>query len=208
MENSRGQARLSAMLAAIGMVVAMVWVWKRLDPDTQDLIVERAVPMAAVVVAVGWGSWMAVRPALRRRRRDQDRAVLLARFNKAQGWEQRRALAFDLVEINDYQLTGLESVADVLKEIFATTLRQCVGDKQHRIRGMAASHLGVLQDPSVVPLLFRALDDDHAYVRGCAALGLGRMRAREAKDKLAVMAKDDWDQTVRSRAREALERIA
>jgi HEAT repeat protein len=73
---------------------------------------------------------------------------------------------------------------------------------------MAASHLGVLQDPRAIPVLLAALEDDHAYVRACAALGLGRMRAREAKDKLAQVMKDDWDQTVRSRAREALERIA
>jgi hypothetical protein len=36
---------------------------------------------------------------------------------------------------------------------------------------------------------------------------LGRLRAIEAKDKLVEVSKDDWDQTVRSRAREALERI-
>jgi hypothetical protein len=33
------------------------------------------------------------------------------------------------------------------------------------------------------------------------------MRAVQAKDKLALMMKDDWDQTVRSRAREAWERM-
>jgi HEAT repeat protein len=51
------------------------------------------------------------------------------------------------------------------------------------------------------------LEDDHAYVRACAALALGRMRAGEAKKKLEQVMQEDWDQTVRSRAREALERI-
>jgi hypothetical protein len=37
---------------------------------------------------------------------------------------------------------------------------------------------------------------------------LGRLNAFEAKDKLTVVMQDDWDQTVRSRAREALERMA
>lgn len=207
MGNDRGQAQLTTILLAIGLIVTAVWVWKRLAPETQDLVVEQAVPIAAFMVAVGWGTWLAVRPLLRKRRRNNRREALLVQFARSRTREQRRALAFELVENNEYQLPGLESVAGPLKEIFAVTLKQAVGDKQHRLRGMAASHLGVLQDPTVVPLLMAALEDDHAYVRGCAALGLGRMRAKEAKDKLAVMAKDDWDQTVRSRAREALERI-
>jgi HEAT repeat protein len=72
---------------------------------------------------------------------------------------------------------------------------------------MAASHLGILQDSTVVPLLVKALEDDHAYVRACAALALGRLRAIETKERLMTVMKDDWDQTVRSRAKEALERM-
>ena len=72
---------------------------------------------------------------------------------------------------------------------------------------MAASHLGVLQDKTVVPLLLKALEDDHAYVRSCAALGLGRLRATETRERLKTLVEEDWDQTVRSRAKEALERM-
>jgi HEAT repeat protein len=72
---------------------------------------------------------------------------------------------------------------------------------------MAASHLGALQDQSVVPLLLKALEDDHPYVRACAALGLGRLRAVETRERLKTIMEHDWDQTVRSRAREALERM-
>jgi HEAT repeat protein len=72
---------------------------------------------------------------------------------------------------------------------------------------MAASHLGVLQDKSSVPLLVKALEDDHAYVRACASLGLGRLRAIDARERLIQVAKDDGDQTVRSRAREALDQM-
>jgi HEAT repeat protein len=53
----------------------------------------------------------------------------------------------------------------------------------------------------------KALEDDHAYVRSCAALGLGRLRAGEAREKLTIAMEKDWDQTVRSRSKEALERI-
>ena len=86
-------------------------------------------------------------------------------------------------------------------------LERALGDKQHRIRGMAASHLGVLNDATVVPLLLKAMEDDPAYVRSSAALGLGRLRASEAKEKLTTAMEGDWDQTVRSRSKEALERI-
>jgi HEAT repeat protein len=65
----------------------------------------------------------------------------------------------------------------------------------------------VLQDQAVVPLLLKALEDDHAYVRSSAALALGRLRASDARAKLEYAMKEDWDQTVRSRAKEALERI-
>ncbi|HMU54813.1 MAG TPA: HEAT repeat domain-containing protein, partial [Nitrospira sp.] len=65
----------------------------------------------------------------------------------------------------------------------------------------------VLQDKSVVPVLIKALEDDHAYVRSCAALGLGRLRAAETRDRLVRLMEEDWDQTVRSRAREAVERM-
>ncbi|TKB86998.1 MAG: HEAT repeat domain-containing protein [Nitrospira sp.] len=124
-----GQANLTTILLLLGLVVSGVWVWKRLSPDMQDLIIDQA------------------------------------------------------------------------------TLKRALGDKQHQVRGMAASHLGVIGDDAAVAHLLAALEDDHAYVRSSAALGLGRLRASAAKDKLAYVSKEDWDQTVRSRAREALERI-
>ena len=116
--------------------------------------------------------------------------------------------AFALHQDPAYTAAGLQSVSPALVEVLISTMKTSVGDKQHRIRGMAASYLGVLQDKQVIPILLKALEDDHAHVRACAALGLGRLQAREAKEKLAVVMKDDWDQTVRSRAREALERMA
>jgi HEAT repeat protein len=59
----------------------------------------------------------------------------------------------------------------------------------------------------VIPVLLKALEDDHAYVRSSAALGLGRLGASEAREKLTTVMEEDWDQTVRSRSKEALERI-
>ena len=132
---------------------------------------------------------------------------LIAAFNQATVQEKKLEIAFALIEVNGYRAKGLESVTPALRDLFATTLERALGDKQHRIRGMAASYLGVLNDATVVPLLLKAMDDDHAYVRSSAALGLGRLRASEAKEKLTTAMEEDWDQTVRSRSKEALERI-
>ncbi len=133
---------------------------------------------------------------------------MIARFEQETLANKRRDLAFELIEVNRYTLKGLEPIAPALVEVLVTTLKTMLGDKQHRIRGMAASYLGVLQDKQVIPILLKALEDDHAHVRACAALGLGRLKAFEAKERLTVVMQDDWDQTVRSRAREALERMA
>lgn len=208
MTDQRGQANLTAILALIGLIVASVWAWKRLTPDTQDLVIEQVVPVAVAVAVAGILGWRVLRRMRRRRARVQMRNRLIARFERETVASKRRELAFELIEVNRYTLRGLESVAPALVEVLVTTLKTALGDKQHRIRGMAASYLGVLQDKQVIPLLLKALEDDHAHVRACAALGLGRLHALEAKDKLTVVMQDDWDQTVRSRAREALERMA
>ena len=208
MTDQRGQANLTAILALIGLIVASVWAWKRLTPDTQDLVIEQVVPVAVAVAVAGILGWRVLRRMRRRRARVQMRNRLIARFERETVASKRRELAFELIEINRYTLRGLESVAPALVEVLVTTLKTELGDKQHRTRGMAASYLGVLQDKQVIPLLLKALEDDHAHVRACAALGLGRLHALEAKDKLTVVMQDDWDQTVRSRAKEALERMA
>ncbi len=163
--------------------------------------------MTAVGLVCALLLFIPIKMLRRQQRRSQERTRLLTLFHRETTHEKRLDLAFVLLENNEYQIDGLEAAVPALKEIFTTTLERALGDKQHRIRGMAASHLGALQDISVVPLLINALDDDHAYVRSCAALGLGRLRAVEARDRLKVVSEQDWDQTVRSRAREALERI-
>lgn len=207
MRDASGQANLTAIAVLLGIIITAVWVWKRLSLETQDYLIDQAIPIALLVAVCLVLVWVIVRTVQARKRRLSRRATLLARFSGEISPEQRLETAFALIEVNNYRIEGLESAVPALKELFATTLHRAIGDKQHRIRGMAASHLGVLQDLSVVPLLVKALDDDHAYVRSCAALALGRLRAIETKERLLTVMKDDWDQTVRSRAKEALERM-
>lgn len=202
-----GQANLTTILLLLGLVVSGVWVWKRLSPDMQDLIIDQALPLAALSLAALAAVWILIGKIIKRRRRNQQRARLIKLFESQTSSEKRLKLAFAVIEVNQYRRVGLESIASQLQELFVTTLKRALGDKQHQVRGMAASHLGVIGDDTAVAHLLAALEDDHAYVRSSAALGLGRLRATAAKDKLAYVSKEDWDQTVRSRAREALERI-
>lgn len=208
MIRQRGQTNLTTILVLIGLIVAAVWAWKRLTPDYQDYLVEGAVPVLLGVIVTAIIVWMILRSIRQRRLRLKTRDRLITRFQGEPSFDKRRELAFQIVETNRYTDEGLESISPELIQVFSSTMKTAVGDKQHRIRGMAASYLGVLQGKQAIPILLKALEDDHAHVRACAALGLGRLRADEAKEKLTTVMRDDWDQTVRSRAREALERMA
>jgi len=202
-----GRTNLVAIGVLVGVMITGVWVWKRLSLDIQEYVIDQAIPMAFAGLVIAAGLWMLVRVYLRRRVQRGERAKLMAAFERATVQEKKLEIAFALIEVNGYRAEGLEPITPALRDLFATTLQQALGDKQHRTRGMAASYLGVLNDNTVIPILLEALEDEHAYVRSCAALGLGRLRASEAKEKLTTAMEEDWDQTVRSRSKEALERI-
>ncbi len=202
-----GHANLTSIFILLGAVIACVWIWKRLDLEMQEYVIDQGIPLAFAGVLIGLAAWVLVRAIRRRQTKRRRRERLMALFQRETARDKQLEAAFALIEVNEYRVEGLEPVIPALKELFSSTLQRALGDKQHRIRGMAASHLGVLQDKSVVPVLIKALEDDHAYVRSCAALGLGRLRATETRDRLVRLMEEDWDQTVRSRAREAVERM-
>src|SRR6267143_1556344 len=166
--NESGNAKLTAIVALVGLTITGVWVWKRLSLNTQEYVIDQAVPMTFAGLVIAAGLLMLIRAFNRRRAQRRECAKLLAAFERTTVQEKKLEIAFALVEVNGYRAKGLESVT---------------------------------------PLLLKALEDDHAYVRSSAALGLGRLRASEAKEKLTTAMEEDWDQTVRSRSKEALERI-
>jgi len=194
-------------LLGLGLIVAGIWVWNHLHFDTQDYIVDEIIPIIGVFIVLSGGIWIGWRKWRIRQDRLKLRDRLIQRFQKEPSPQKQRDLAFTLIEVNQYDAQGLEAIAEPMAKLFIWTLNTALGDKQHRERGMAASYLGILKHSESIPLLIRFLEDDHAHVRACAALALGRMRAQEAKNKLEEKMKEDWDQTVRSRSREALERI-
>jgi len=208
LDNQQGQANLTMALALVIIVVGGIWIWNHLDFDTQDFIVDEVVPILFLSLALTIITWVNVRKVKRTKNKKNQRDVLIQKFAGEKAPRKRFDLASQLIELNDYQLEGLESVAADMAEVFLYTFKRSLGNKQHRVRGMAASYLGIVQHRESIPLLIKALEDDHAYVRGCAALALGRMRATEAKAKLEYTMKEDWDQTVRSRSREAVERMS
>jgi hypothetical protein len=207
LQRGSGNVNLTAIILLVGTIITSVWVWKRLSLETQDFVIDQAIPLVAFGFAVLILLILLWRAFRHRQFNRQERDRLLEQFQKEAKREKQLEIAFAMIEVNKYRVEGLESAVPMLKDLFVTTMQRAVGDKQHRVRGMAVSHLGVLEDKTVVPLLVKALEDDHAYVRSCAALALGRLRAIEAKERLMTVMKDDWDQTVRSRAKEALERM-
>lgn len=194
-------------LLVLGLIVAGIWIWNHLTFDTQDYITDEIIPILGGVLVLGTGLWIGIKKWRVRKERLQLRNRLVQRFQKEPSPQKRRDLAFTLIEVNQFEAEGLDAVTEPMAELFIWTLKTSLGDKQHRIRGMSASYLGILKHQPSIPLLIRALEDDHAHVRACAALALGRMRAQDAKAKLEEKMKEDWDQTVRSRSQEALERI-
>ena len=196
-----------AGLLVVGLIVAGFWGWNHLNFDTQDYIIDEIIPILIVSLFAGLALWVGYRKWRTKKERLELRDRLIQRFQQEPSPQKKRDLAFTLVEVNQYEVEGLDTLVEPMAEVFIWTLNTALGDKQHRIRGMAASYLGILQHQKSIPLLMKALEDDHAHVRACAALALGRMRAQEAKEKLQYTMKEDWDQTVRSRSREAFERL-
>jgi len=85
--------------------------------------------------------------------------------------------------------------------------------KSFKIRTYAAQKLGKLAlqgkrgQPQVIRSLRKGLSDDHALVRGAAARGLGRHRARSALSELSFLAKRDGNRFVRQKAATAIKNI-
>ncbi len=202
-----GQASLTSVLFLLALIVGGMWGWSHLSFDTQDIIIEEVIPVLLAVLLVGILMWRVIKTVRDRKHRLQRRDQLMEKFKQERSRQKKFDIVVALVELNNYELAGLEPLATEMAEVCVALFKRSIGDKAHRIRGIAASHLGTLQHRDSIPLLMRALEDDHAYVRSSAALALGRMRAMEAKEKLKYTMKEDWDQTVRSRSREAVDRM-
>ena len=99
---------LTLLAVLIVLIITGVWVWKRLSLDTQDYLVDQAVPMAASGLAIVIMLFILIRTIFRRRTKHRERAKLLTMFERETTHDKRRDLAFSLLEINAYRIDGLE----------------------------------------------------------------------------------------------------
>ena len=112
---------MTTIFILLGMVVSGVWIWKRLSPDAQDLILDQA-PAAGgrdddCVSSFGcWSASFAGGVSETRRTR------LITLFEKQTVAEKRLRWRSPLIEVNEYRREGLEEIAPQLQEVFLTTL--------------------------------------------------------------------------------------
>ena len=52
-----GRTNLAAIAVLVGLVIAGVWVWKRLSLDTQEYVIDQAIPMAFAGLVIAAGLW-------------------------------------------------------------------------------------------------------------------------------------------------------
>jgi len=116
---------------------------------------------------------------------------------------QKRA-ALWLIEHDRNYPRRLDDAGPALIEVLIRVMK---ADTEKLDRARAANGLGVLGNPHAIPALLGATNDEYPYVRAEAALALGKLRARPAEKRLRELIEDDWDPSVRGRAKEALERI-
>ena len=102
-----GQTNLTAIAVLVGLVITCVWVWKRLSLDTQEYVIDQAIPMAFAGLVITAGLLMLVRAFNRRRAQRRERAKLLAAFERATVQEKKLEIAFALIEVNGYRAEGL-----------------------------------------------------------------------------------------------------
>ena len=78
-----GQTNLVAIGILVGLVITGVWVWKRLSFDTQDYVVDQAIPVAFAGLVIAAGLFLLVRAFIRHWGQRRERAKLIAAFNQA-----------------------------------------------------------------------------------------------------------------------------
>src|SRR5207244_11481914 len=95
-----GQANLTATLLLVGLILAVVWIWKRLPLVTQNYLVERVMLLALLGVAVVMFVWVVARLLHRRCVNRRERDSLVKRFGGEPSPEKRLDLAFEAIELD------------------------------------------------------------------------------------------------------------
>lgn len=86
--HDQGPINPAWLIVVIGFIVAGVWIWKRLSLETQDYIVDQAVPMAAMGIVSALLLFIPFSALRRRRAKSKERTRLLALFDQATAQEK------------------------------------------------------------------------------------------------------------------------
>ena len=83
------------------LIIIAVWTWKRISAETQDYIVDQAVPMTIIGIVSTLFLSIPIRMLRRRQVRAQERARLLTLFYRETVQEKQLELVFALLENNE-----------------------------------------------------------------------------------------------------------
>src|SRR5256885_11355507 len=102
-----GQANLTATLLLVGLIVAVVWIWKRLPLVTQDYLVERVIPLTLLGVAVVLFVWVVARKLHRRWKDRLERDPPMIRFWREPSPRKRPGLGVWVIPPKQIKAHGL-----------------------------------------------------------------------------------------------------
>ena len=120
-------------LLGLGLIVAGIWVWQHLNFDTQDYIVDEIIPIIGIVVVLSIGIWITWQKRRTRKDRLQLRDRLIQRFQKEPSPHKQRDLAFTLIEVNEYEAQGLETIAEPMAKLFIWTMKTALGEDRKSV---------------------------------------------------------------------------
>ena len=205
MKGERGNIGIFILTHLLVAILVGFFLWSIFPEPWREFL--RNGPWGIVAVGLAGGIIVVsiVRGGLARseHKRAHDRVAKVFREATDPALQKRAALW-----LVDHDRDHPERLPDAGPALFDVLLRILKSDPEKLDRTRAANGLGVLSDPRAIGPLLAATMDEYAFVRAEAALALGKLKAKQAEQRLREMVEDDWDPNARGRAREALERIA
>lgn len=200
----RGNIGIYILTRLLAALLVGFFVWGILPSAWKDSL--KAGPWG-LLAAVGLGllvAFVIIKGILDRHAHKRAHLRVAKVFREASDPALQKRAALWLIEHNRNHPQRLADAGPMLMEVLIQVMK---ADTEKLDRARAANGLGVLGNPEAIHPLLVATNDEYPYVRAEAALALGKLRARPAEKRLRELVEDDWDPSVRGRAKEALERL-